>query len=48
MNKVSEAQDGVCGALLEHAHALVKDPMWLGWRCGLPGCGFFKSAWGVR
>ncbi|MFG2970800.1 hypothetical protein ACGFZS_46780 [Streptomyces sp. NPDC048288] len=29
---------------LEHEHILAKDPMWLGWRCQLLGCGFFKPA----
>lgn len=27
-----------------HQHLLVKDPMRLGWKCGVAGCGFFKPA----
>lgn len=28
----------------EHQHLLVKDPMRLGWKCEVAGCGFFKPA----
>jgi len=31
-------------ASLDHGHVLAKDPMRLGWRCRLLGCGFFKPA----
>jgi hypothetical protein len=27
-----------------HQHLLVKDPRRLGWKCEVPGCGFFKPA----
>jgi hypothetical protein len=28
----------------QHQHLLVKDPMRLGWKCEVAGCGFFKPA----
>ena len=29
---------------LQHHHVLAKDPLWLGWRCQVDGCRFFKPA----